>query len=332
MWDQWSLVDGPRPKRSNEHCTELLAKRQRRVHDSLERAGECEHVPQIRGGLARPPPPPLGPPPNRATSSASQANTTNPHGHTTTSHRTSLNDGFIKFTYASMVESDEEDEEDRPGLSQPTSTAPVQPTNRHQPGSLGLSAPTQPSKVGNATTPLPPGHGLTHLLTPPQTDSSNTKPSGDTGAGTNLGASSVTTAAAAATGTVTAQPYSTEKEILRLFDMLQRMIFLWVEECLPDTFPEEFQTNQPERYWELCGWTKPMTLGNSLLQNRSWAKYVYESWVWRFLHQEIFQLNSLAWAGGDVAKKYGGLDGLGKTTNKQWGKAMHTICLADSTT
>lgn len=330
MQDQWSLVDRPRPKRSNEDCTEHFVKRQRKLHEFLKIVGECEHFPQIRGGLARPTPPPLGPPPNRATSSASQANTTNPHGNTTTSPRASQSDDFIVYTNVRMVESDEEEEEDRPGQNQPNLTAPVQPTNTHQPGSLGPRAPTQPSEVGTATTPLPPGHGATHLLTPPQTDSSNEKPSGDPGAGTNLGAPSVTTSATTATGT--AQSYSTEEEILRLFEMLQRMIFLWVEECLPDTFPEEFQTNQPERYWELCGWTKPMTLGNSLLQNRSWAKYVYESWVWRFLHQEIFQLKSLAWAGGDVAKKYGGLGGLGKTTNKQWGKATHTTCLTDSTT
>lgn len=289
------------------------------MHNSIERTGECEDVPHIRGGLARPTPPPLGPPPNRATSYAPQANTTNRPGNTTTSSKAAQSDDFIVRTNVSIVESDEEDEEDRPGLNQLTSTAPVQATNTH--GVLGPSAPTQQSKVGNATTPLQPGHGSTHLLTPPQTDSSNKKSSGDPGAGTNLGAPSVTTSATTATGT--AQPYSTEEEILRLFDMLQRMIFLWVEECLPDTFPEEFQTNQPERYWELCGWTKPMTLGNSLLQNRSWAKYVYESWVWRFLHQEIFQLKSLAWAGGDVAKKYGGLDGLGKMTNKKWGKTMH---------
>lgn len=98
------------------------------------------------------------------------------------------------------------------------------------------------------------------------------------------------------------------------------MILIWVEECLPDTFPPEFQTARPERYWELCGWCKPMTLGNTMLGSRSWAKYVYESWVWRFLHQMVLYHESLAWAGYDLPNERGGAAGLGKSTNDQFGK------------
>lgn len=125
------------------------------------------------------------------------------------------------------------------------------------------------------------------------------------------------------TTTGTVRQFPTDQELLDLFDGLQKIVTLWVEECLPDVFPPEFKTNKPERYWELCGWTRPMSLGNTLLQNRSWAKYVYESWVWRLLYQEIFQADSLAWAGFDAPTASGGLGGVGRTTNEQFGKRIH---------
>ncbi|KKY31815.1 hypothetical protein UCDDA912_g08240 [Diaporthe ampelina] len=96
------------------------------------------------------------------------------------------------------------------------------------------------------------------------------------------------------------------------------MIVIWVEECLPDTFPPDFRQQRPERYWELSGWCRPVSLGNAVLQHRPWAKYVYESWVWRFLHQEIFRHGSLTWAGNDAARDRGGANGAGGAMNAQF--------------
>lgn len=327
MQHQLSLVDRSCPKRGNEEYSGLCAKRQRRVKRPLETAAKYEDVPQIRGGLARPRPPPLGPPPNRATRPATRANTTNAPGATVTPSKAPKS--------GTRIVEDEEYAEDyvepwRLRLNKQTSTVAVQPTTTTGPQIQGPTGPPkQLPKVGNATTPLPSEHGSTHLPTPPKTDPSNKQQGGVPGTGTGpRGSSMATTATTSTAGT--AQAYSTEQEILDLFERLQKMIFIWVDECLPDTVLLEFQTEKPERYWELCGWTKPMSLGASLLQNRSLAKYVYESWVWRFLHQEIFHLDSLAWAGGDVAGEYGGLGGLGKTTNSRFGKWMHATCRAGS--
>ncbi|POS71018.1 hypothetical protein DHEL01_v210593 [Diaporthe helianthi] len=163
-------------------------------------------------------------------------------------------------------------------------------------------------RVVDTTTSKPPaGKGTQQLPTPPSTIQSNVKQGG---------VSTVTTTTTTTAGEL--QRFPADEEIPHLFDNLQKMVTLWVEECLPDVFPPEFGTSKPERYWELCGWTRPLSPGNTLLQNRSWAKYVYESWVWRLLHQEIFRVDSLAWAGFDVPVTSGGLGGLGRATNKQF--------------
>lgn len=302
MTDQWLLVDRSCAKRSNDGCPGLFAKRQRRVEGLSEEAAEWEHVPNIRGGLSRPRPPPLGPPPNRATNPGSQGNTANPPGRAT--GQVIIDDDFVETW--------------RDELDQQDTSIPAPPANTNKAVVQGPPDPLRPPpQAGDTTTPNPPGQGTEHLPTPPQTRPSDARQGGDTGAATAPGGPTVTTTAG------TAQTFPTENEILHLFDGLQNIVNLWVEECLPDVFPPEFKTDKPERYWELCGWARPMSLGNTALQNRSWAKYVYESWVWRLLYQEIFHVDSLAWAGFDTPVTSGGLGGAGRTTNEQFGKRMH---------
>jgi hypothetical protein len=160
------------------------------------------------------------------------------------------------------------------------------------------------------TSAVPPAN--VQLPTPQASDTSNQKQRDTSG--------SVKTAMMAAPKPTAAEEiaFAAETEVTGLFDRLQEMVAIWVEECLPDTFPQEFQTDRPESYWELCGWAKPMWLGATLLDDGSWAKFVYESWVWRFLHQHIFRLDSLAWAGGDETD--GGLYGTGPTYNDMFSK------------
>ncbi|KAG8166756.1 hypothetical protein KVR01_002445 [Diaporthe batatas] len=160
---------------------------------------------------------------------------------------------------------------------------------------------TSTTQVDNTNAPIKlPRQGTQHIPAPPQSSPSATKQGG------------ATTAEAL-------QNFSTENEILDLFAILEQMVVLWVGECLPDVLPPDFITTKPEIYWELCGWTKPMSaLGRNLLQNRSWAKHVYESWVWRFFYQEIFHIDSLVWAGFDVPITVGGLGGVGRATNRQF--------------
>lgn len=349
MQAQWRLVDQSRPKRSNEEEIGVSSKRQRRIQSQPESPDKCEDVPQIRGGLARPRPPELGPPPNRAKVPASQASKTDPAARQTA--QTANTPAPPKTappktapTEPRIVDSDEDDDEEdwrsqaklpaitnQPGTTggvvnpKGTSTTTVPP-----PGLTGTQGttkpPIQPPKVSQNEKPLPPMQEQPQLPTPPNKDSSNRKQGTNTSAGTGTGGPGGTSSTTAPTvptvPTGPLPPYPQESEILELYRKLQEMVVIWVEECLPDTFPGEFKDNRPERYWELCGWCQPLKLGNAMLANRSWAKYVYESWVWRFLYSEIFQPGSLAWAGNDRPTNEGGAAGAGKKTNDNFSKDL----------
>ncbi|KAK7721305.1 hypothetical protein SLS64_001601 [Diaporthe eres] len=233
-----------------------------------------------------------------------------------------------------IVESDDDDDDDedwRPKRKQPTNTnqpgtasavndtTSASNTSGQPPGLTGnqgkTNPPAQPPQVGNTTTPLPPVQVPSQLPTPPQTGPSNKKQGVRADAGTSTGGPGYTTPTPTR---VTLPPFPEESEILELYRKLQEMVFIWVEECLPDTFPDEFKTQRPERYWELCGWCQPVSLGDSMLSKRAWAKYVYESWVWRFFYQEIFRPGSLTWAGNDLPREEGGADGMGKAVNDRF--------------
>lgn len=202
------------------------------------------------------------------------------------------------------------------------------PTKPDQSGTTGVpvnnkgvsNPPKQPPQVGNTTAPLPPVQVPPHLPTPPDTGPSNQAQGVRAGSGTGKGGpggSKSTT-----TPTVTVPPFPQESEIIQLYSKLQEMVLTWVEECLPDTFPPDFQTEHPESYWDLCGWCRPMDLGNLMLSDRAWAKYVYESWVWRFLYGEIFQPSSLTWAGNDEPIEEGGAGGAGRAMNALFRKDL----------
>lgn len=335
MQAQWCLFDQSRPKRSNEEDTAFSSKRQRRIQSHPESPDECEDIPQIRGGLARPRPPELGPPPNRAKSPAPQASKTEPTAKLAAPPKAPPGQPRI-------VDSDDEDDDDEDWRQKITL-----PANTNQPGTTGgvvstkgtsttmgpppgltgtqgtTKPPIQPPKVRENKKPLPPTQEKPQIPTPPNTDPSNQKQGTDTGAGTRTGGpggTSSTTKTKAPTGPQ--PPYSEESEILELYRQLQEMVVIWVEDCLPDKFPPEFKKTSPERYWELCGWCSPVNLGHKMLSNRSWAKYVYESWVWRFLYGEILQPGSLAWAGNDMPVSKGGAAGAGKRTNERFSKAL----------
>lgn len=341
MQAQWCLVDRSRSKRSNDEGSDISSKRQRRVRFHLESSDECEDLPQIRGGMARPPPPQLGPPPSRAANTSSQANKTTPTGSTPAPTSTPRS----KIT---IVESDDDDDDedwrprkkapaqpDQPGTTGGVvNTTGVSSTSGQPPGLTGIQGtsqpPNQPPQVRNTTTPLQPVQVPSHLPTPPQTGPSNKKQGVQAGAGTGTGGPAATTpattpATAPTTTPTTAvrlPPFPEESEILALYGKLQEMVYTWVEECLPDTFPEEFKEQRPERYWELCGWCQPYTLGGTMLSHRAWAKYVYESWVWRFFHQEIFRPGSVTWAGNDLPREAGGANGVGRSINNLFGKCL----------
>ncbi|KAK7734086.1 hypothetical protein SLS63_004371 [Diaporthe eres] len=243
-----------------------------------------------------------------------------------------------------IVESDDDDDDDedwRPKRKQPTNTnqpgtasavndtTSASNTSGQPPGLTGnqgkTNPPAQPPQVGNTTTPLPPVQVPSQLPTPPQTGPSNKKQGVRADAGTSTGGPGYTTPTPTR---VTLPPFPEESEILELYRKLQEMVFIWVEECLPDTFPDEFKTQRPERYWELCGWCQPVSLGDSMLSKRAWAKYVYESWVWRFFYQEIFRPGSLTWAGNDLPREEGGADGMGKAVNDRFGWLITEMLVA----
>lgn len=330
MQAQWCLVDRSRPKRSNEEDIGISSKRQRRVRSELESSDECGDVPRIRGGGGRPRPPQLGRPPSRATNTASQANKTTSTANTVPTP-TAPSRAFR------IIDSDDDDDDDeswRPQRIQPANTnqpattgavvntTGVPTTTGQPPPKAGIQGttnpPNQPPQVGKTTTPLPPAPVQQQLPTPPKTGPSNEKQGAVTGAGTGTGGPGGTSS----TTTPTRPPpsFSQEAEILALYSRLQAMVVTWVEECLPDTFPPDFQTERPERYWELCGWCRPLKLGDSMLSDRSWAKYVYESWVWRFLYQEILRPGSITWAGNDTPLERGGAGAIGRATNSNFGK------------
>ncbi|KAG6366136.1 hypothetical protein INS49_000312 [Diaporthe citri] len=334
MQAQWCLVDRSRSKRSNDEESDISSKRQRRERSRLESSDECEDLPQIRGGLARPRPPQVGPPPNRATNTASRANKTTPPANTAAPRKTPQ-------SKVSIVDSDDDDDDKdwRPRKKVPTQpsqsgttgavveTTDASNASGQPPGLPGIQGtsnpPNQPPQVGNTTIPLPPVEVPPQQPTPPQTGPSNRKQGVNTDAGTGTsgpgGTTSTTTPTPTPTPTkVVLPPFPQESEILQLYSRLQEMVVTWVEECLPDVFPEEFQTERPERYWELCGWCRPRNLGNTMLSHRSWAKYVYESWVWRFLYQEIFRPGSIAWAGNDLPRNAGGAGGIGRAVNAKF--------------
>lgn len=341
MQAQWRLVNRSRPKRSNEEDIGISSKRQRRIQSYPENRDECEDIPQIRGGLARPRPPQLGLPPNRAKTPAPQASKTDPTANTAAPSKTPPSQPRI-------VDSDDEDDDEdwRPQVKPPAttirpgttggvvSTKGTSTTTGPPPGLTGTQGPTkppiqppkvqpskvQPPKVGVNKSPLPPAQGPPQIPTPLNTGPSNNQKQG-TGTGTGgPGGTSSTTTTKAPTGPQ--PPYSQESEILELYRKLQEMVVIWVEECLPDTFPPDFKDNRPERYWELCGWCRPVKLGNAMLLDRSWAKYVYESWVWRFLYGEIIQPGSLAWAGNDIPVGKGGAGGAGTRINDNFSKDL----------
>lgn len=350
MQAQWRLVDRSRPKRSNEEDIGVSSKRQRRIQSQPESPDKCEDVPHIRGGLARPRPPELGPPPNRAKIPTSQASTTDPTARQTAQPANTPappKTAPPKTAPAEprIVDSDEDDDEEEDWRSQAKL-----PANKNQPGTTGrvvntkgtstttgpppgltgtqgtTKPPIQPPKVSEKKKPLPPAQNPPQLPTPTKTYPSNQKQGTNTGAGTGTGGpggtSSTTAPPVPTIPTGPLPPYPQESEILELYRKLQEMVVIWVEECLPDTFPGEFKDNRPERYWELCGWCQPLKLGNAMLSNRSWAKYVYESWVWRFFYSEIFQPGSLAWAGNDRLINEGGAGGAGKKTNDNFSKDL----------
>lgn len=305
------------------------------MRSELESSEECEDSPQIRGGSSRPRPPELGRPPNRGTNTASRANQTTQN--TAVTPRTAQRGIRI-------VDSDDEDDEDwRPqrthpaNTNQPATGAAVNTTTTTKgpakgpakaptkpPAKGGIqrttNPPNQPPKVGNTTAPVPPPQGPQQLPTPPNTGPSNRKQGAGTGAGTGTSGTRGTSSTTITTPHGPPPPFAQEAEIVALFSKLQEMVVMWVEECLPETFPPEFKTDKPERYWELCGWCKPLRLGDLMLSHRSGAKYVYESWVWRFLYQEILRPESVVWAGNDVPTDEGGAGGLGRTTNGHFGE------------
>lgn len=334
----------------------MSSKRQRRIHSQPESPDECEDVPQIRGGLARPRPPELGPPPNRARNPASQESTTDPTASQTAQTASTSAPPKTAPRPPRIIDSDEEDDDeeewrlrtkapantDQPGTwdgvvdTKGTSTTmgpPPRPTGTQE----TTNPPIQPPKVSEKKKPLPPAQDPPQLPTPSKIDPSNQKQGTNTGVGTGTGGpggtSSTTTPEVPTVPPPPPPgplpPFPEEPEILELYRRLQEMVVIWVEECLPDTFPGEFKDNRPERYWELCGWCQPLKLGNSMLADRSWAKYTYESWVWRFLYSEIFQPGSLAWAGDDFSMDKGGAGGAGKRINDNFSKYLDASWRAD---
>ncbi|KAJ0113810.1 hypothetical protein J7T55_010054 [Diaporthe amygdali] len=309
-------------KRNSEEGEEVFSKRQRRVRSHLKSLDGREHVPHIRGGMSRPRPPPLGPAPNRATQNPIIISDSDGDG-----------DEALPSHQNRILDSDEDDENGgrRSNQNQPSQSSsipPIQSTNTLQTGtapsnqSTGIQTPfgnkgsagsqTTPTSSNQPTqqatgTPQRQVRGAQQQPTPPTTGPSTQK--GRAGRGTsNLSGleSTTTTNTGPTTQTIST---SDEAEIIRLFGRLQEMVATWVEECLPDTFPPDFQIQRSETYWELCGWCEPLTLGNRMLSNASYAKYVYEAWVWRYLYQEIFKFDSLTWAGNDVRVDRGGAGG-----------------------